>query len=776
MSEYNYAHYMIAHGLIGILPLSIGLFVFKRNNKNSLYQVFLAYNACISWWGICTVLMQLAPNASVALAWDRLELLAIAFIPTTFLHFTLSFLKQAHKRKQLVTIGYLISASFAALSLTSAMAEKVSKKQYIPYFTDPGPLYPVFLIFFTCVMSVALIFSFKAYRNENGREQKRANLWFFVAALIATIGGSGNFLVPYDLVVPVLVPYGSYGIVIYVLITGYLIIRHRFLDIDVLIKRTLVFAGLFTLLMASVASASLISQTVLGEYFNIHPIVAMALGVTIAIALYDPVRNRLIDATDKYLFQRRINYKYLLRLATKGLSKINSQKHQLDLIVRYLVMRVRIKAVSIYIYDDRRMKYVLSAWHPRDGKVIRPEHIDCQSEIAEYLKKERRKPQLEYYEVEELAQRQKARDQYLLRYEFNKIFTHMKELSAFLILPSYYRDSLQGFLVMGEKSSEELYREEEIELLNTLAQETALSIENSRVHDALVEKSQQLEDANDELKRAQEQVINVKQEAAVAGLSGGISHEVKNYILPLTAGIEMVRMSFQEGIEEIIKADHKPGTIAPELRKKLLTLFKEGMEGGDQAEACAESIDSVARTLNQMAKGKEAEMTRVSLKTFLNWMIKGGILRTYGDRIRSQALEEPVQLTFGKELPGVRAHAGLMRAVFLNLFKNAIHAIKDIPHPRIAVHAEIAPDDPKMVEITFSDNGCGIAPEILPHIFDYEFTTKGKEGEGKGLYNVKNIIDEHKGTIDVKSELGKGTTFTIRLCKWEDPSMKLWTR
>jgi signal transduction histidine kinase len=67
------------------------------------------------------------------------------------------------------------------------------------------------------------------------------------------------------------------------------------------------------------------------------------------------------------------------------------------------------------------------------------------------------------------------------------------------------------------------------------------------------------------------------------------------------------------------------------------------------------------------------------------------------------------------------------------------------------------------IEIKFEDNGCGIAKENLPRIFEPFYTTKGQKGTGLGLAVIWGIIDNHDGTINVDSELNKGTTFTILL-------------
>jgi two-component system NtrC family sensor kinase len=100
-----------------------------------------------------------------------------------------------------------------------------------------------------------------------------------------------------------------------------------------------------------------------------------------------------------------------------------------------------------------------------------------------------------------------------------------------------------------------------------------------------------------------------------------------------------------------------------------------------------------------------------------------------------------------------------LNQVFMNLLVNAAQAIEDRGEIRITTR-----HDNGHVEIRISDTGCGMPPEVIPKIFDPFFTTKevGK-GTGLGLNVAHNIIKKHRGTIEVESEVGRGTKFTIRL-------------
>lgn len=102
----------------------------------------------------------------------------------------------------------------------------------------------------------------------------------------------------------------------------------------------------------------------------------------------------------------------------------------------------------------------------------------------------------------------------------------------------------------------------------------------------------------------------------------------------------------------------------------------------------------------------------------------------------------------------------LIYRVFENLFYNAMSFTP--MNGRIKVEATL---EEKWVVIRFSDNGAGIPPDIQPKIFDRFYTTRGEnsDSQGLGLFIVRYTIKAHGGTIDAASEMGAGTTFTIRL-------------
>jgi signal transduction histidine kinase len=116
-----------------------------------------------------------------------------------------------------------------------------------------------------------------------------------------------------------------------------------------------------------------------------------------------------------------------------------------------------------------------------------------------------------------------------------------------------------------------------------------------------------------------------------------------------------------------------------------------------------------------------------------------------------------VELEFPSDLPAVRLDKDQIKQAFFNIIKNALQAMPDGGLLRITAAAS-----DRFLAVAFRDNGSGISPEDISHIFEPYYTTKS-DGSGIGLMIVQRIIQDHGGRMDVHSEPGVGTTFTMFL-------------
>lgn len=168
-------------------------------------------------------------------------------------------------------------------------------------------------------------------------------------------------------------------------------------------------------------------------------------------------------------------------------------------------------------------------------------------------------------------------------------------------------------------------------------------------------------------------------------------------------------------------------------------------------------VERITRVMNQLlsfARRKPPRPGPLRLQEVVE-----NSLEMFHERLSNHQVQVDLQVNAGS--PNVLGDSDQMSQVMINLIMNALHAMPDGGMLRITLGSEGG-----MAKLTVSDTGHGIPDDVVSKIFDPFFTTKefGK-GTGLGLTVVKGIIEEHHGSIEVESEPGKGTTFTVLLPK-----------
>jgi len=217
--------------------------------------------------------------------------------------------------------------------------------------------------------------------------------------------------------------------------------------------------------------------------------------------------------------------------------------------------------------------------------------------------------------------------------------------------------------------------------------------------------------------------------AALGTLSAGIAHEINNPIGIITSRVEVMLLE-AEGEE-----------LPAEMRKDLDVILRH-----------ARRVASITQGLLSFARQSSGVRAPVNLNRVVEEILQ--LVRKDMDRARVQ-----VTLRRDEALPEMVADANAIGQVLLNLLTNARRAMPD--GGEITIETGYDPEA-RSVRLVVQDTGTGIAPEILLKIFDPFFTTKS-DGTGLGLSVSHGIIHDHHGSIDVESEVGKGTTFTVTL-------------
>jgi two-component system, NtrC family, sensor kinase len=232
-----------------------------------------------------------------------------------------------------------------------------------------------------------------------------------------------------------------------------------------------------------------------------------------------------------------------------------------------------------------------------------------------------------------------------------------------------------------------------------------------------------------ELKNREDQIIQSKKLASIGILTAGVAHELGN---PLN-NISMIAQTFQEHYANLTEAEH--------------------MEFMKMVEDESDRIKDIVTNLLDFSKPKE----QIRAVIDINHIVKKG-LRLVENLIHISNIDVTIDLREG--LPPVLVNENRILEVLVNLMTNAIHAMSK--GGQLTVFTDTA-QDPGYVQIEITDNGKGIPPQIIQHLFDPFFSTKGTQGTGLGLFVSYGIIKNHGGTIDVDSQVSRGTKFTIIL-------------
>jgi len=276
----------------------------------------------------------------------------------------------------------------------------------------------------------------------------------------------------------------------------------------------------------------------------------------------------------------------------------------------------------------------------------------------------------------------------------------------------------------------------------------------------LNEKNAELEEAYAALKASQSRVLQQEKMASIGQLAAGVAHEINNPMGFITSNLKSLgkyvdRMSgfirLQAGII------NSPGNAAllAELREKEKSLKLDFI------------LDDVGKIIEESLDGSERVRKIVqSLKSFSRGDDGKRIPADINECIESAVTiiwnEIKYKATLRKELgalPRTLCYPNQLNQVFVNLLMNAVHAVRR--DREITVRSW---HDSGSISASVSDTGCGIPADVLPRIFEPFFTTKEVgQGTGLGLSIAYDIMKGHGGDIEVASEPGSGTTFTLRI-------------
>ena len=525
-----------------------------------------------------------------------------------------------------------------------------------------------------------------------------------IRLLYLLVGGVATVTAALLDVIPGASSFGNIFITIYLYFLSQTLARYRLLDLNELLGRMVVLATL--VVIATVIYGLLLVKWVELDELGVFILNALVASTAIII-VFEPLRTRLERVVNRWMFQEKYELFRRIESLRTDLMNVIDVRDLVPRVLSALEASRRITHASLYTVDPDGSAYELA------GHVgPRPEgRLDAVAYRA-FLERLRRAGvvSIEGLERELAALRNTQSEE---RESLLLMMRALELINGSVVLAVIGEEKLLGMLVLRDERLREAYSSEEIELFRGVAASIGVTLQNSQVYERMKER--------DRL-------------AALGQMAAGLAHEIRNPLGSIKGAAQFLQPTGSQpsdagGTREFL------GIIVEEVDRlnKIVSQFLDYARPyrGDQNPL--DINDVVRKTLHLIDKERSANVD--------------------------------ISTSFIDALPPVRADAQQLRQVFLNLTLNAFEAMPQ--GGKLHVSTSLRRSTRRsaaaaFLEVRFRDTGVGMSPGDLRNLFIPFFTTK-ERGTGLGLPISQRIIENHGGTIEVRSLTGAGSTFTVLL-------------
>jgi len=684
-------------GLLIILTVPVITILSLKQKRSKIHVVWSIFNIAVGIWGLGAFLISISRDPESSLLYWKLAHVGIIFIPPLHYHVSSVFCELSNKK--VLAVLYLQSSLFLILSFSDKLFQNDLRIVFSSfYYIQPTAWYYIFFAVWVSVACAGTLNYLLAYRRLTGIKKVQIK-YFILVFVFGFSGGLTNFLPVFHLDI---YPYGNFLLPIYPIIFTYAILRYRLMDIDLVIKKGMVYslsagilASLFVILVLSMTKYV---ENITGATSHAITIIA---ALTIAV-LFNPLKNRVQKIIDKNFYKRTYNYFEVIRDISHTLTTMFELKTINEFIANTIFDSLGLNSI-----------YVLTAASGRNCEVV-----------YQRLNKYTKKNELNVAEQGNLAHNSELirfmieSENILIKDELpafegkigqDGIKRIRRELELFAgeaVASVFIEGQLALLLILGEKLSGDIFTREDINLLKTISDQIAIAARNARLY---------------------KDKLDSEKLASIGMMAATFAHEVRNPLTSLKTFAQLMPekyddVEFREGFSKI---------VVGEIQK---------------------IDDLISDLLDFSAEKKSARVAEYDLVEIVDETIdyvkgKLGLARKNIIIEKEYARKSVIMMGDVKQL----------RQLFTNLVTNGCQAMNGEGMLRVKINP-----DGDNVDVSITDTGKGIHPDDIPKIFD-PFVTNKETGTGLGLPISKKILEEHNGRLHVESTLSKGSTFTVTL-------------
>ena len=307
-----------------------------------------------------------------------------------------------------------------------------------------------------------------------------------------------------------------------------------------------------------------------------------------------------------------------------------------------------------------------------------------------------------------------------------------------------------------------VFDDHHVQLLRTFADQAAIAISNARLFQEHQERTRELSKSLDDLRAAQDRLVQTEKLASLGQLTAGIAHEIKN---PLNFVNNFSALSGEliDELNELLA----PVSLEDKTRSEISELTRVLKGNLDKVVQHGKRADSIVKNMLLHSRAGSSEQRSVDINTIIDESLN---LAYHGGRAERSGFNVTLKRDLDPDAGAVDLYPQEITRVFLNLIANGFYAA--VKRKEVAADKDFEPtlsiatkSIGGSVEIRIRDNGAGIPDDVKEKMFDPFFTTKpAGEGTGLGLSISHDIVvKQHGGSIDVTTEPGSFTEFLIVL-------------
>ena len=708
-------------GMVALMALILGMLVLKKSKRHyDTKQWFFLVCLCLAVWSAGLEMFSLADNgAALDIASRWFYVASAVFCPALAIFTAKSFLPLTKSVRSFIFIS---SSLFIVLSIYIILAPEFiinASEITTPVDFSQIPInainYIVFATFFSVFFLVVMWFGYVAWRKSDTIRRKQVAI-YMTGLLVSSIPG---FVV--DLLLPALGDYryvwvGPVAIILFLFAIMYSIVKYRLMDVKTAVARSVSYMLLLiALAVVYVISAYIISIVIFQRTLTIDSrlnFMNMILAILLAF-LYQPIKKFFNKLTDRVFYYGE----YDADTFAREISKILTYTADLQLLTRrvgnYIASSLKAEKVAFCIPE----KGIYGRTGRRRLSVVEEDV----RRIMDYYYK--------YCSFPEVILANQVKDP-----ELKKLLDiHRTKI----VVPLLHQNQETGILFLGEHKSLG-YSSRDIEMLESIAGELAVSIRNSL----------SMEEINELNKSLQRRIDEATKELRFSNRQLQRLDEAKNEFISMASHQLRTPLTSIKGyLDMMLEGDL--GKISPTQRAVLREAFS--------------SSERMVRLINDFLNVSRLQTGKFTIDK--QSVDIAQILRDEVSLLKVVADQRSVEMVLkvDKKIPSLAVDSEKIRQVMLNMIDNAIYYSN--PHKKVVITLK---SSGKMIEFSVKDSGIGVPKSEQANLFGKFFRgTNAKkrrpDGTGVGLFLAKKVILSHDGEMIFESEEGKGSTFGFKL-------------